>query len=155
MHWLEIIRRAQRDVRSLTARTTTRAEWQSGLVIRWFRMEGFLTLNGCALSRPGDNRPISPSSSHRRGGLAPMSARCILGMVGLKAGAACPLKWHASRVQNVARCLNPHPMRAWVKFLGGSAQYERNAERSRWCTQLFPPEASLGSYEKGINAESI
>ena len=75
---------------------------KQSIVIRWFRMEG-PSLKDKRYS--GDNRLISPKSSHRRGGLAP---RCRLGHIlgleeGSKGWAVRPLKWHASWVQNVVR----------------------------------------------------
>ena len=64
-------------------------------------------------SYPGDNRLITPKSSHRRSGLAP---RCRLthpgAVVGPKGWAVRPLKRYASWVQNVVRQFGPYP--AWA-----------------------------------------
>ena len=65
-------------------------------------------------SYPGDNRLITPKSSHRRSGLAPRgrliaSWGCSRSQEGW---AVRPLKRYASWVQNVVRQFGPYPARA-------------------------------------------
>ena len=64
-------------------------------------------------SYPGDNRLITPKSSHRRSGLAPRVGSSHPGAeVGPKGWAVRPLKRYASWVQNVVRQFGPYP--AWA-----------------------------------------
>ena len=64
-------------------------------------------------SYPGDNRLITPKSSHRRSGLALDVGSSHPGaVVGPKGWAVRPLKRYASWVQNVVRQFGPYP--AWA-----------------------------------------
>ena len=83
----EIARKSVKAEGSLTGRLTSRADTKVGLSdpveSKW------KCHRSTDKSYPGDNRLISPKSSHRRGGLA-------------------PLKRYASWVQNVVRQFGPY-----------------------------------------------
>ena len=110
--WSETIRpKSAKAEGSLTATPTGGAGTKVGL-------SDPVVLSDCHRSTdksyPGDNRLITPKSSHRRSGLAP---RCrLIASTGLEVGpkgwAVRPLKRYASWVQNVVRQFGPYP--AWA-----------------------------------------
>ena len=90
----EIARKSVKAEGSLTGRLTSRADTKVGLSdpveCEW------KCHRSTDKSYPGDNRLISPKSSHRRGG------------VRSKGWAVRPLKRYASWVQNVVRQFGPY-----------------------------------------------
>ncbi len=95
---------------SLTATPTGGAGTKVGLSIRWYKV-GLPSLTD--KSYPGDNRLITPKSSHRRSGLHLDVGSSHPGAgVGPKGWAVRPLKRYASWVQNVVRQFGPYPARA-------------------------------------------
>ncbi len=97
---------------SLTARPTGRAGTKVGLsdpvVEKWD------CHRSTDKSYPGDNRLITPKSSHRRSGLhLDVGSSHPGAVVGPKGWAVRPLKRYASWVQNVVRQFGPYP--AWAQ----------------------------------------
>ena len=116
---------------SLTARPTSRAGRKSGLVIRWFRMEGHRSTDK---SYPGDNRLISPRVHiDGRFGTLDVGSSHPGAVVGPKGWAVRPLKRYASWVQNVVRQFGPYP--SGVGNLRGAVLSTRGPGWThRWCT---------------------
>ena len=87
-------------------------------------------------SYPGDNRLITPKSSHRRSGLAP---RCrLIASWGCsrvpRVGLFAPLKRYASWVQNVVRQFGPYPARGAGYLRGAVLSTRGPGWTGRWCT---------------------
>ena len=150
----EIARKSVKAEGSLTGRLTSRADTKVGLSdpveSKW------KCHRSTDKSYPGDNRLISPKSSHRRGGLAP---RCRL-----------IASWSGSTFQG----LGCSPIKA-VRELGSERRetvrslsvagggYLRRAVLStrgpgwtyRWCNSCSTKSIAVKPSMDGINAESI
>ena len=138
---------------SLTARMTVRAETKVGVsdpaVCEWKCRR--LTDK----SYPGDNRLISPKSSHRRGGFGTsMSAHRILGLNSVQGFGCSPIKAVRELVQNVVR--QSVPICRGRRILRGAVPSTRGPGWTHlWCTSCHASGTAGQLCGERINAESI
>ena len=139
---------------SLTARLTGRAVTKVGVsdpaVCEW------KCRRSTDKSYPGDNRLISPKSSHRRGGLAPRCRLVASWGCSRSQGLGCsPIKAArelGSERRETVRSLSV----AGVGNLRGSAPSTRGPEWTyRWCTSCLASGTAGQLCAERINAESI